>query len=104
MSDLSGKTIIVTGGGSGIGRDTVELLVASGANVAVAEINDEDGEAVVAASGGNADYFRYYIARDEYAKALVRQTVDELGRLDGTLHYSEITQAVLTLPKLFPAQ
>src|SRR3546814_20273606 len=54
MSDLSGKTIIATGGGSGIGRATVELLVASGANVAVAEINDEAGEAVVAASGGQA--------------------------------------------------
>src|SRR3546814_6967813 len=58
MSDLSGKTIIVTGGGSGIGRATVELLVASGANVAVADINDEAGEAVVAASGGKAAYFR----------------------------------------------
>src|SRR3546814_7055512 len=63
MSDLSGKTIIVTGGGSGIGRATVELLVASGANVAVADINDEAGEAVVAASGGKAAYFRCDIAQ-----------------------------------------
>src|SRR3546814_16756184 len=63
MSDLSGKTIIVTGGGSGIGRATVELLVASGANVAVADINDEAGEAVVAASGGKAAYFRCDIDR-----------------------------------------
>src|SRR3546814_1057756 len=65
MSDLSGKTIIVTGGGSGIGRATVELLVASGANVAVADINDEAGEAVVAVSGGKAAYFRCDIAQEE---------------------------------------
>src|SRR3546814_7330418 len=70
MSDLSGKTIIVTGGGSGIGRATVELLVASGANVAVADINDEAGEAVVAASGGKAAYFRCDIAQEEDVKAL----------------------------------
>src|SRR3546814_14910043 len=83
MSDLSGKTIIVTGGGSGIGRATVELLVASGANVAVADINDEAGEAVVAASGGKAAYFRCGIAQEEDVKALVAETLAAVGGLEG---------------------
>src|SRR3546814_20864679 len=82
MSDLSGKTIIVTGGGSGIGRATVELLVASGANVAVADINDEAGESVVAASGGKATYFRCDIAKEEDAKALAAPTPAAFGGLD----------------------
>src|SRR3546814_14602597 len=97
MSDLSGKTIIVTGGGSGIGRATVELLVASGANVAVADINDEAGEAVVAASGGKAAYFRCDIAQDEDVKALVAQTLAAFGGLDGAFTHSAAQQAGVPL-------
>src|SRR3546814_6238272 len=79
MSDLSGKTIIVTGGGSGIGRATVELLVASGANVAVADINDEAGEAVVAASGGRSEEHTselQSLMRISYAVFCLKQKTD----------------------------
>src|SRR3546814_2017 len=97
MSDLSGKTIIVTGGGSGIGRATVELLVASGANVAVADINDEAGEAVVAASGGKAAYFRCDIAQAEDVKALVAKTLAAFGGLDDGVNNEDIHSAGPTL-------
>src|SRR3546814_3257189 len=97
MSDLSGKTIIVTGGGSGIGRATVELLVASGANVAVADINDEAGEAVVAASGGKAAYFRCDIGQEEDVKALVAQTLAAFGGLDGAFRSVENTSELQSL-------
>src|SRR3546814_12655657 len=93
MSDLSGKTIIVKGGGSGIGRATVELLVASGANVAVADINDAAGEAVDAASGGKAAYFRCDFAQEEDVKELVAQTLAAFGGVDGALDNAASTQA-----------
>src|SRR3546814_9756526 len=100
MSDLSGKTIIVTGGCSGIGRATVELLVASGANVAVADINDEAGEAVVAATGGKAAYFRSDIAQDEDVKAIVAQTLAPFGGIDGAFNTAAIQHAGLPLAEV----
>src|SRR3546814_12458798 len=98
MSDLSGKTILVTGGGSGIGRATVELLVASGANVAVADINAEAGEAVVAAAGGKAADFRCYIAPDADVRAHIAQTQPAVGGLFGALITAASTQAGQPLP------
>src|SRR3546814_12522623 len=92
MSNLSDKTIIVTGGGSGIGRATVALPVASGANVAVADINDEAGEAVVAASGAEAAYFRCDISQEDEVTALVQQTPAAFGRLDSVLPHADLTQ------------
>lgn len=52
---LSDRTVIVTGGGSGIGRATAELLAAGGAHVVVADLADgpanETVEAITAAGG-----------------------------------------------------
>src|SRR3546814_15653741 len=67
------------------------------ANVAGADINDEAGEAVVAASGGKAAYFRCDIAQEEDVKALVAQTLAAFGGLDGAFNNAAIPQAGLPL-------
>ncbi len=47
IADLSGRTALVTGGGQGIGRGIVLKLAEQGADVAIADINDEGAAAVV---------------------------------------------------------
>src|SRR5205085_1138051 len=51
--DLSGKSAVVTGGGSGIGRETVLALSEQGAAVVVADFNEKNGAAVIKQGGGS---------------------------------------------------
>ena len=49
MSDrFAGKSVLITGGGSGIGKATVLAFASEGANLVVGDVNVTDGEAVVA--------------------------------------------------------
>jgi NAD(P)-dependent dehydrogenase (short-subunit alcohol dehydrogenase family) len=59
MADLSGKTALVTGATSGIGKATALALAAAGASVAVSGRDKEKGQAVVdaiTAAGGEATF------------------------------------------------
>ncbi|MGQ0843689.1 MAG: SDR family NAD(P)-dependent oxidoreductase [Sporichthyaceae bacterium] len=54
MTDLRGKRVLVTGGASGIGRETVRLLAARGAIVVVADIDGAGAEELAAEVGGRS--------------------------------------------------
>lgn len=64
---VSGKTALVTGGGSGIGRASAARLAAEGAFVLVTDVDDAMGEATVAAIrevGGEADFLHHDVASE----------------------------------------
>jgi NAD(P)-dependent dehydrogenase (short-subunit alcohol dehydrogenase family) len=84
-SDLLGKVAIITGGTSGIGRDTAILFAKSGANVVLAGRREKEGKEVVEAilaSGGEALFIKTDVAKSADVKLLVEKTVEKFGRLD----------------------
>lgn len=82
---FAGKKVIVTGGGTGIGRTTALLFAELGADVAVAARNHERVEAVakeVAAMGRNAMARRLDIREPDRIQEFVEEVVGEFGGVD----------------------
>jgi NAD(P)-dependent dehydrogenase (short-subunit alcohol dehydrogenase family) len=82
---LTGKVAIITGGASGIGRATVLRFVQEGARVIVADINQEQGEAVAAEArdqGGQATFVRTDVSQEAELENLFSATIDTYGGLD----------------------
>jgi 3-oxoacyl-[acyl-carrier protein] reductase len=83
---LKDKTIIVTGGASGMGRSGAELFATHGAKVVVADINGDGAKEVAAgieSNGGAAQAFQYDATSSEASKSLVEFAVGTYGALHG---------------------
>ncbi len=79
--ELEGKVAIVTGGASGIGRATAELFVEEGAQVVIADVNEELGEEVAASLGDAAAFKRTDVSDADEIQALVDFAVEHFGGL-----------------------
>jgi NAD(P)-dependent dehydrogenase (short-subunit alcohol dehydrogenase family) len=82
---LTGQVAIVTGGARGLGRQMALALAEAGADVAICDLLQEDGERTVAelaALGVRAFFGKVDVTRPEEIEAFVGQVVARLGKID----------------------
>jgi 3(or 17)beta-hydroxysteroid dehydrogenase len=82
MGRVEGKVALVTGGASGLGRATAIMLAKEGAKVAVTDINEAGGKAVVAEIGDAAVFFRHDVTNESEWQLVLAATVKAFGKLN----------------------
>jgi NAD(P)-dependent dehydrogenase (short-subunit alcohol dehydrogenase family) len=82
MIDLSGTVAVVTGGCSGIGRGTVEVLLRAGARVACLDVQDEKGAAMTREFGDALHYGHADVTAEEQVAAAFGRVVERFGGID----------------------
>ena len=83
--ELEGKVGLVTGGTSGIGRDTAVLFAKAGAKVVVAGRREREGNEtieLVRATGGDGLFVKADVSKDSEVDTLIQKAVEKFGRLD----------------------
>ncbi len=96
--EMTGKTVLVSGGGSGIGRAAALRLARAGAAVAVADLSEARAQATageITASGGKALALAGDVSREADVARFVAATVEAFGRLDGAFNNAGISPAAV---------
>jgi 3(or 17)beta-hydroxysteroid dehydrogenase len=91
---LKDKVALITGAASGMGRSTALVFAREGAKVAVADMLEAEGRAVVAeikAGGGEAIFLSLDVAEEPQWEAALAAVLGEWGRLDVLVNYAGIS-------------
>jgi len=89
---LEGKSIIVTGGTSGIGAAIARAIIQEGGQVLVHGINESEGRALVAALGPHASLCIADLAHDGAPEVIVAAALAAFGKIDGLVNNAAIIE------------
>jgi len=82
---IQNKVAIITGGGTGIGKETALLFAKEGAKVVITDINQASGNQTVKEIkeiGGDALYIRHDVSKEEDWKQVADDTIKTFGKVD----------------------
>jgi 3-oxoacyl-[acyl-carrier protein] reductase len=99
--DLEGKTIIVTGGGKGIGKVYAREMARAGAHLVAADIDGDAAETVaeqIRSEGGKAVGIATDIADPASCEAMATAALDAFGAIDGLVNNAALMSALARRP------
>ncbi|MGY1716506.1 3-hydroxyacyl-CoA dehydrogenase [Geodermatophilus nigrescens] len=94
--DVSGMTVLVTGGASGLGLATVERLVGAGAEAVIVDLPSSQGKAVAERLGGRVTFVAGDVTSEEQVAEAVA-AAEERGPLRAVVNCAGIGNAVRTV-------
>ena len=99
---ISGKTFIVTGGASGLGRASAEAIIAAGGNAVILDVNSDTGNSAEQALGAKARFAQADVTSEDQVKAAVDLAVAAFGGLHGVVNAAGIGPAAKVLGRNGP--
>lgn len=99
---IEGKTALVTGGASGLGRATVEELHSAGANVVICDLPSSDGQNVAQGLGDRAGFSPCDVTSEEDVSTAVSAAVESFGGLHIVVNCAGIGWAQRTVDRNGP--
>ena len=96
---ISGKTFLISGGGSGLGAATAQRLVQAGGSVVLLDINPAAGAATAAALGEHARFVQTDVTSEADVQAAVAAAVSTFGGLHGAVSCAGIAAVEKTYGK-----
>jgi len=94
------KVVIITGSGSGIGKETALLFSREGGKLVVADVNDKAGEETaeqIRKNGGDAFFAHLDVSNREQVKQVVKDTISKYGKIDVLINNAGIIQDALVV-------
>lgn len=100
---IAGKVIVITGGGSGMGRTLALEMVGKGAKVFIVDINKEGMQETIALAGDKLKQIaaaQLNITDKEQVEALPQKVIDHFGGVDGLINNAGIIQPFINVKDL----
>ena len=104
---LKGKSVIVTGGGSNIGRAIVLAFANEGSNITIADIDEAQGNKVVSeveSAGSRAQFVKTDVTKNNDVDNMVKKTIEQFGVVDVLINnvgWDQIMLFIETTPDLW---
>lgn len=98
--DFAGKTVVITGGATGIGRATAQAFAKAGANVVIGDVSPEANETVALINAEHPDkavFVKTDVTDEEAVKNLINTAVEKFGGLDIAFNNAGIASPVAPL-------
>jgi NAD(P)-dependent dehydrogenase (short-subunit alcohol dehydrogenase family) len=90
---LKGRTILVTGGASGLGGAAVDMIAAQGGHAVILDLKSDEGRAKAAQHGSNGRFVKANVTDEDDVVAAIGFALQEYGRLDGLVNAAGIPAA-----------